>query len=253
MTDTLPKGFVSVIPNLSTISTITSNNIEPAIVTCVASGQPFDIMNGTYIVKSSHVAFGDSSLYGPHRCFQQNAKPKFKNGYWEGNCWASRFPSPDTYAPFNGMYKGTTTTIVSGKPVLGEYVSITAPYMFLLTKYSITSANYNGVSNPAKSWVIAGSNDDGKTYTLIDTVTNSRLNLNSGAAAPISGVYTIQNTVMYSTYIIIITNVLGGGSANLGAWNLYRQDMIIHYFKNNNGHINRTIEYTAKPKKIDGI
>ena len=245
---------IMTIPNLVTTSnTMTPNNEEPAIVTCVASNQPDDIMNGTYIAKCSNVAFGNTPLYGPHRCFQQNAKPTFINGYWHGDCWESRYPSLNVYDENTNMYKGSTCTIVDGKPVLGEYVSITTPYKFMLNSYSITSANYNGVSNPAKAWVIGGSNDGGNTYTLVDKVIDSGLTLVGREAAPIVKEYTANNKHMYSTYIIIITQVRGGGAANLGSWDIYRNSITVHYYKNNNGNINCIVRQTKSARKIDGI
>jgi hypothetical protein len=245
---------ICAIPNLTTtINKSTANNVEPAIITCVASNQSEYLMNGTYIVKCGDIAFGNTLLYGPHKCFQQHDKPIFKNGYWNGDCWISRYTSLNIYDTHTNLYKGSTRTIVNGNPVLGEYVSITTPYSFVLSSYSITSANYNGVSNPAKAWIIGGSNDGGKTYDLVHAVNDSGLSLIGNEFATISKDYKTYNTNMYTTYIIIITQVLGGGAANLGAWNIYRTNVIYNYYKNSNGNMNCQVIYTKSAKKIDGI
>lgn len=217
MANTPPKGTEFAIPNfnIATIVQMTGSGVEPASQQVVMTGLPKSYMNGTYTSTASHCFSGDSVAYGAYHCFKRNGLPLLgaDNIYYYGPCWESRSAS-NRYNE-DGTYGGTTTTVVDGNDVLGEYVSITAPYAFALNAYSLVSSNYNGVSSPCSGWVIAGSND-GQTYTMVDTVTDTPL--------PVDGyqLFNINNTSEYSTYIIIITSITYGfGAANIGTWNLY--------------------------------
>jgi hypothetical protein len=221
MANTPPSGTQFAIPNF----TNTSNTYppvsptEPGTATCVATGQLRSEMDGTYTTTGSHFYTGGTTVYSSVHCFEQNGKPPIDiNGYFYGPCWMSRSGSNNYNG--DGSYAGSTSTTVSGSAVNGEYVSITAPYSFILRAYSIISANYNGPTNPAQAWTIAGSND-GTTWTTVHTVTNSGLSLDGTVNAPILGIYTTTSTTAYSSYIIIITNSQNGGAANIGTWNLY--------------------------------
>ena len=225
MANTPPAGTMFAIPNFtSTTNTFAPNLVEPGTVTAIASAQPRNEMNGTYLATGSHFYTGGWTVYGAHHCFEQNGRPPIDvNGFFYGPVWMSRSAS-NNYAA-NGSYIGSTSTVVSGNQVNGEYVSITSPYSFILSAYSIISANNNGPTTPAKSWTIAGSNNGGTTWTTVDVVTDSGLSLAGGAAANIEGVYTTTSTTLYSSYIIIITSnnttVDSPTAANLGTWNLY--------------------------------
>ena len=215
-----PDGTQFAIPNFNNTTNTLLVNGEPGTWQCVATGQDFPYMNGTYTTTGSHFFTGGVTPYGTYNCFGRNGIPLLSgdNINYYGPCWESRSAS-NNYAA-NGVYQGSTTTTVSGSPVLGEYVSITSPYGFVLKAYSLISSNYNGVSTPASGWVIAGSNDGGTTYTTVDVVTNHPL--------PLAGyeIFNVSNITSYNTYIIIITNITNGvGAANIGTWNLYSPDL----------------------------
>ena len=219
MANTPPSGTQFAIPNFTnTTNNYQPDNTEPGTATCIATGQARSEMNGKYSTTGSHFFSGSTNGYSSVHCFEQNGIPPFSGGYFYGPCWESRSASNNYNG--DGSYGGSTSTTVDGSPVLGEYVSIIAPYSFVLRAYSIISANYNGVSNPAKAWTIGGRNDGGE-YTLVHSVTDSGLSLNGTATAPILGIYTTTSTTAYREYIIIITNSPNGGAANIGTWNLY--------------------------------
>jgi hypothetical protein len=82
---------------------------------------------------------------------------------------------------------------------------------------STSAITGTGNTSPPSGWVIAGSNDGGKTYTLVTNIVKTPI--------PDAGykVFNTNNTVGYSTYILIITNTTGviGGAANIDRWNIY--------------------------------
>ena len=216
MANTPPNNTQFAIPNFNNTTNTLIVNGEPGTWQCIATGQQFDYMNGTYTTTGSHFFTGGVTPYGSFNCFGRNGLPNLSGDgiHYYGPCWESRSGS-NNYA-VNGVYQGTTSTIVSGSQVLGEYVSITSPYGIILKSYSLISSNYNGVSTPASGWVIAGSNDDGMTYTTVDIITNNPLPLSS------YGLFNVSNTISYTTYIIIITNITNGtGASNIGTWNIY--------------------------------
>lgn len=209
------NGKKIAIPNFTNTTNTLIQSGEPGTWECVASGQEFSYMNGRYTTTGSHFFSGGDSVYGTYQCFQQNGIPLLSSDgvHYYGPCWESRSGSNNYNV--SGAYTGGTNTTVSGVPVYGEYVSITAPYGIILKAYSLISSNYNGVSTPASGWVIAGSND-GVTYTAVDVVTNNPLPLAG------YGIFNVSNTISYTTYIIIITNITNGtGAANIGTWNIY--------------------------------
>lgn len=217
MANTPPAGTQFAIPNTNTTTNTLVVNGEPGTWQCVATGQSQSNMNGTYSITGSHFFSGSITVYNAYNCFGQNGLPFISGGptQYGGPCWQSRSASNNYASNATGTYQGSTSKVIGGNTVMGEYVSITAPYSFVLTAYCLISANYNGATNPASGWVIGGSNNGGTTYALVDSITNTPL--------PLGGfqVFTLANTVSYSSYIIVITNVPGGGSANIGTWNLY--------------------------------
>jgi hypothetical protein len=217
-----PSGNKFAIPNCNNTTNTLLVNGEPGTWQCVATGQPFNYMNGTYTITGSHFFTGGVIPYAPYNCFGRNGLPLLSGDgiNYYGPCWESRSASNNYNGA--GVYQGTTSTVVSGSPVLGEYVSITSPYGIILQSYSLSSSNYNGVSTPASGWVIAGSNDGGITYTTVHVVTNNPL--------PVAGygIFNVSNTISYTTYIIIITNITNGiGAANIGTWNIYSMSDLV--------------------------
>ena len=211
-----PNSTQFAIPNFNNTTNTLIVDGEPGTWSCVATNEQYDYMNGTYTTTGSHFFTGGIIPYGSYNCFGRNGVPLLSNDniHYYGPCWESRSAS-NNYGD-NGNYQGNTTTVVEGSNIKGEYVSITSPYGIIMKSYSLISSNYNGVSTPASGWVIAGSNDNGITYTTVDIITNHPL--------PLAGynLFNISNTISYTTYIIIITNITSGtGAANIGTWNIY--------------------------------
>jgi hypothetical protein len=195
----------------------TSSGTEPTTVSFTSSGNTNPIMDGAYSSTGSTFAVGAADTYSSAYCFQrQTSLPPT-------NFWRTRTglpPSTYAYDPTTGVYnpnigQGSKTTVVDGQTISGEYVTITAPYAFVLSGYTI-------ISSAADDWVIAGSNDGGTTFSLVDTITG--INLDSDSTY--DQLY-VTNTTAYSTYRIIITkvpvtNYTGGASISL--LNLYKPD-----------------------------
>jgi len=216
------RGFATPIPAYMIAIpdfTYTTNAItvggEPATWQAVATGQPIALMNGTYSTTGSHFWVGDYSDV-PGYFNSSGTIKSFKRNLPFGNSgWLSRTAS-NNYAA-DGHYQGSTQTTISGTAVPGEYMTITAPYSFSMTSYTIVSGN-KGI--PIAAWTIGGSTDGGTTYTTVDTQTNISM---PGRTATIQ---LPSNTTAYSTYIIVVTaNSSSGGAngANIDSWNLYTQ------------------------------
>ena len=193
----------------------TSNTIppdgssEPATATCIASAQPYAEMDGTYTTTGSHFSTGQCDTRSTTWCFRRQTLPITPPG---ASSWLSRTAS-NNYDATTGNYLGSTSTTVSGTPILGEYVSITAPYSFVTSAYFVASV-------AANNWTLAGSNDGGSTYTFLHDVSGANLvgNTTDFYDSRASG---FTNTTAYSSYILIFTNVPGGGGAALSLWNLF--------------------------------
>lgn len=238
MANTPPNGLQFAIPDFKTTTNSIIVSGEPGTLQAIATGQDFDYMNGTYTTIASHYYFGNMSIYGSDNCFKRSSIPPVDiNGFYYGPCWQSRSASNNYNG--SGVYQGSTSTVVSGTTIKGEYVTITSPYGIILKAYSLISSNFNGSSLPAASWVIAGSNDNGATYTTVDVITNNPLPLGG------YGLFNVSNSTSYKTYIIIITSIATGSSAaaNIGTWNIYapatnapcfKKDTKILCMKNNN-------------------
>ena len=213
---TPPQGTEFAIPNFTNTTNRVVTTGDGGIYEAIATTESNSYMNGTYTTYGSHYFFGNETAYGSYNCFQRNGIPLLSsdNLHYYGPCWESRSASNNYLV--DGTYSGNTTTIVDGIEIKGEYISISAPYNIILKSYSLISSNYNGVSSPCSGWVIAGSNDGGNTYTMVDQRVNNPLPLND------YGLFTTNNIVGYSTYIIIITSITyGQGAANIGTWNIY--------------------------------
>lgn len=119
---------------------------------------------------------------------------------------------------YAGAYQGATTTTISGSSVKGEYITITAPYFFILSSYTLVSGHIPGVTgNYISSWVIAGSTDNGATYTVLDVQTNVTFT-NKTVTIKLS-----SNTASCSTYIIVVraNKLTNTDGANIDSWNLF--------------------------------
>ena len=211
----IPKVEDYAIPDF----TYTANDIlvigEPGTWRAIASGLSRSIMNGTYTSIGSHYYTGDMSdtpgngnASGNIRAFKRIKATDATYG------WISRTGSNN----YTGTYIGSTSTTISGTAVKGEYITITSPYSFILSSYSLVSGHRVAqTGNYITSWVIAGSSDNGTTYTRVDVQTNVTMT---------NGTVSIQlplNTVSYNTYIIVVTanKLTGADGANIDSWNLF--------------------------------
>ena len=128
------------------------------------------------------------------------------------------------YDGVTGIATGFTTTTVGGTTVNGEYLQITAPTAFVLTSYTLLPGFIGGIPD---NWIVAGSNDGGTTFTVVDTQTQTDqwllfVNL-VGGVTYISLSFSLPlNTASYTTYRIIFTRVSPGtGTVGVTTWNLF--------------------------------
>ena len=199
------------IPNFTYTTNTFVGGTEPATWQAVASGQLKPFMNGTYLTTGSHFYGGNNVTNGSHQSFKRNLA-------YGGQGWVTRTLS-NTYDGLTGVYTGSTSTTISSAAVLGEYITITAPYSFILKQYNLVSGNNNIDGATATSWVIGGSNNGGTSWTHVDTRTGIAM---PGRTATID---LESNTVSYSSYILVVTaNAPKVGpnhaAANIDAWNL---------------------------------
>lgn len=98
----------------------------------------------------------------------QNNNDAYKVFNVSGNVWKT---ADNTYYSSTGdQAKNTTTNIIGGATVLGEWVQIYLPNIYILSKYSLISID-NFDKSSAKNWYVLGSND-GVTFAIIDQQTN---------------------------------------------------------------------------------
>lgn len=205
--------LVYAIPDFNnTENTLLTGSAEPGTWQAVASGLPNSLMNGTYTTTGSHFYYGNASLYGTDRSFKR-IKATDASGGWLSRTASNNYNNGGS--PYYGSYAGNTRSIINGQVVLGEYLTITAPYYFILNSYTIVSGHMG--STPS-AWTIAGSKDGGVTYYTIDVQTNITI---------VGNTITVElpsNTRAYNNYKLIVTrgNLTGtGGGANIDSWNLF--------------------------------
>jgi hypothetical protein len=203
------------IPDFTYTTNTVTVNAEPGTWQCIATDLSQNIMNGTYLTTGTHFftgdigdgVNGDGNASGTIRAFRRIKATDASGG------WLSRTAS-NNYASA-GNYLGVTIKRISGYTYHGEYMTITAPYSFVLDSYNLVTG-HRGV-NPA-SWVLGGSTDEGATWTTIDAQTDIII---------IGNTVTIQlplNTTEYNSYILMVTkNASSGGNngANIDSLNLF--------------------------------
>ena len=144
-----------------------SSNNTISECTSIVSNQtsPYTFTNGTYFFKSSSTistAIGGTLFYA-----------------FSGTDVPDVFLTPIKYNDA-GVYTGTTSTIVDGTNVLGEWMQIQLPYTLYVTTYSVNGNTGGGGSwNPyvPKSFYFCGSND-GTNWSRIDNRANITPNAN---------------------------------------------------------------------------
>jgi hypothetical protein len=143
----------------------------------VLTGQVYG--NGAYTVRASSQA----GSFGP-----ANAFDKGLSSFWvSGTLYSS------------GSYIGTTSTsVMGGSPVLGEWIEIVFPENVSIIRYSIAPRFNFGPT----SWTLLGSNDGGSTFYQIDA-RNGIVNMTGFALndydIPQSQAYSIYRFVTHAT------------------------------------------------------
>lgn len=208
MANIAPTGQRFVIPDLST----TTNMLVSSDWLSLDGAD-------SYTTSASSTYQNDTTTYGSINCFKRLAGGSA--GSWKTGNYDS------------SAYIGTTKTVVSGVDVNGEFITITAPRGIVLKSYRLargdTITSFNS-QRPLK-WVLAGSNDGGGTYTLIDSKSYT-MDFGTGQPMPSDAdVYSVPHgTASYTTFILIVREVTAyfvNGSAqgvSIAAWNLFEAD-----------------------------
>lgn len=130
--------------------------------------------------------------------------------------WACSGPPP--YNSITGLYTSTYSTTVSGSAVLGEWIDILLPNSIILTSYTIIArTDATGYVQSPYTWIIAGTNNAGSTWTQVDSQTN--IIFTSGQINQ----FITTNTISYNEYRIIIKSIQPnsggvGGYINFAEW-----------------------------------
>jgi len=192
----------------------------------------YDSPTGRYTVYASQTYYDDPT-FGAWNAFTRS-KPPTNGLFTTEGAWFSQPQLADHYYDLSGNYSGDpsgTSVVVSPLgTVYGEYIYIDCPVFFVLKSYSIASSYRNAIfnepdyldaSSPAVSWVLAGSNNGGATYTLLDEQTDQSLNPSQQATYSLP-----YNHLNYTRYMLIITKIGTPDEpctqgANIVALNLY--------------------------------
>jgi hypothetical protein len=168
--------------------------------------------NGTYNVTYS--SFFDNNYLG-WRAFNNDTSDAYhvSNDGNNGSFWYSS----------NGVYLGTTSTIISGSSYLGEWLQIQLPNSISLTSYSLTPRISNS-DQMCKNWKLAGSNDN-ITWTEID----SRTNITNWSNAMQSFKTTINTK--YTYYRLICNATVNSVAWSMSDWALYDETMSLNNTK----------------------
>ena len=117
----------------------------------------------------------------------------------------------DTYDAADGSYLGSTSTIVNGEAVGGEYIDLSLAQASQLSHLGLGPMTGSSVQMPA-TFTIAGSND-GVSWTLVSTHTSSPPYADSTTT-----VVPIGSESAFATYRLIVQTVGAGASiAGIGS------------------------------------
>jgi len=209
---TPPAGTHHALPKLP----LYASSLNGPTTTITVSGEAQTEKNGTYVVSASSVYAltpGTQDRDGPVNIFHRCAN----NGF---------FPYYVTLPYYNHGYYGTKTANVGGTFYAGETITITCPHPFVLAQYSFTGIDagttappYAQIASPL-SWIVAGSNDGGNNYILLD---------NQPGSQPFENFFVVTgNNQPYSTYLIMFLSdlpcLLPGplmGPLGIANWNLF--------------------------------
>jgi hypothetical protein len=140
--------------------------------------------NGTYIVSSS----------------SQFASSEASYNVFDGK-FDTFWTTPSNF--YGGTYKGTTSTLVSGTPILGEWIQIKLPVPIILSSYILYPRNY--LDTAPTSFTIVGSND-GTTWFQLNKQTNI-----TKWTYQLGNTYSINSSFFYIYYRLIIQSNNGNG------------------------------------------
>ena len=136
--------------------------------------------NGTYIVSASVERGGPGTSAN---AFSGTGSYSSVSDFWQIN----PFPT-------------NTTTLVSGKNIIGEWLQLQLPYAITITKYS----TFFGSINVVGQWIIAGSND-GNNWTLLDSQNPNGSGFNKSMYFNTLS-FNINSTNAYNYYRFIFMN-----------------------------------------------
>ena len=184
----------------------TSNQEYPPIAmtgnTTNITGQKYG--NGVYIASAS-------SYYTPESMEPYKPFSKLTASYY--CAWASSWA---VYNNSNNYSANQFNTIVNGAPIYGEWLNLQLPNQIILNSYSIQCRNDAWYYQAPYTWIIVGSNDNGKTWNKIDTQNNIKFSQNQLIKFTIN-----NNTTAYNEYRIITIAVNTPGWVSLTQWILY--------------------------------
>jgi len=179
--------------------------------TTTISGQSYG--NGIYTASSSSYYAPDNFL--PYKAFT------FSTHACTPGDWCVWGTSINVgYDHTSGLYTGTkVSTIVNGVPVYGEWLDISLPNQIMLGSYLLRSRNDAWFNQIPNTWIIAGSNDGGNTWSQVDSQSNITFTQGQSQTFIIN-----NNNTLYNKYRIIIKAVqkgVGDGDAAIYQWSLY--------------------------------
>jgi hypothetical protein len=162
--------------------------------------------NGQYLLSHSGTPIGG------------NTQMIFNKG---SNNW---FSTPSNYNVNTGIYTGSTTTIVDGSNVLGEWVQVSLPSDIYLQSYTLQSESSSSGApfKGSTSFVVAGSRN-GVDFTMVDMESNVFWTSASNWAFNFP-----TNSINHFNTYRLITQVVGNSNqnnfrnfVNIAEWTLY--------------------------------
>lgn len=133
-----------------------------------------------------------NGLYNVSTSATSNAWTAFdKLGSLSANYWAS---AAATYAT-TGVYAGTAVTPGVG---FGEWIKLTTPTAVVVSSYTISAREDASFTLAPYTWKVAGSNDNGTTWTVIDSRTAVVF------AQAETKTFLISSPTTYSAYILVM-------------------------------------------------
>jgi hypothetical protein len=153
-----------------------------------------------------------------------------------GTFWHTNYP---TYNTTTGAYD---TGAQSTSGYLGEWLQIKMPTPILLISYSLIPRSGFETTRSPRDFKIFGSNDDGASWTILDTQTN----INTWASPQVAKTFTISNpgTTYFNTIRIAVNavrNVTGGvdsgSSLQIATWNLVGSPPSADFYADERGNL----------------